>query len=239
MAVSMAAGVGLVAILHFTLSEGAAIFLLDRGGFGYPFSVQNCSWIVFAAAIGELWVRSKAAAREQEQLLLGLLPEDPSTVLHATNLGALYERTQQGAPDCFLPRVIRRVILQCQTTRSVDQASALLNALLDLHMHEIDLRYNGLRYIMWLIPSLGFLGTVLGIALALNFAGDPAEAQNPRLLTEVTNRLAVAFNTTLLALIMSSLVVLGTNIIQEREERALNLAGQYCFDNLINRLFLR
>jgi hypothetical protein len=53
----------------------------------------------------------------------------------------------------------------------------------------------------------------------------------------VTRRLAVKFNTTLVGVAMATLVVLGANLAQMREERALNRAAQYCLDNLINRLF--
>ena len=49
--------------------------------------------------------------------------------------------------------------------------------------------------------------------------------------------IGVAFNTTLLALSMSLLLVLAQHMIQAFEERMLNEAGQYCLDNLINRLY--
>jgi biopolymer transport protein ExbB/TolQ len=89
---------------------------------------------------------------------------------------------------------------------------------------------------MWLIPSLGFIGTVIGISLALNYAGN-ADFQDPSLLSELTKRLAIAFYTTLLALIQAAILVFLTHIIQAFEERTLNLIGQYCLDNLINRLY--
>lgn len=41
----------------------------------------------------------------------------------------------------------------------------------------------------------------------------------------------------MLALIQSALLVLAQNQVQSREEGALNEAGQYCLDNLINRLY--
>ena len=53
----------------------------------------------------------------------------------------------------------------------------------------------------------------------------------------MTKRLAVAFNTTLLALVMSAVLVLIQHLVQAREEGVLNEVGQYCLDNLINRLY--
>ncbi|MGH8036063.1 MAG: MotA/TolQ/ExbB proton channel family protein, partial [Lysobacterales bacterium] len=92
-------------------------------------------------------------------------------------------------------------------------------------------------YITWVIPTLGFVGTVVGIMLALNYAGDPVNVQSPDMLYHVTELLGVAFSTTLLALVQAAIVVFIQNLIQSREETALNQAGQYCLDNLINRLY--
>jgi flagellar motor component MotA len=119
----------------------------------------------------------------------------------------------------------------------VDQANALLTSSLELSLHEIDLRYSMVRYVVWAIPTLGFIGTVVGISLALAFAG-AVDLQDPNLLAELTKRLAVAFDTTLLALVMSAVLVLCQHVVQAYEERALNQAGQYCLDNLINRLYM-
>ena len=119
----------------------------------------------------------------------------------------------------------------------MDQTNALLNSSLELFLHELDLRYNMIRYITWLIPSLGFIGTVIGIMLALNYAGDRANVESPEMLYQVTERLGVAFSTTLVALIMAAILVFLQNLIQAREENTLNRSGQYCLDNLINRLY--
>ena len=86
------------------------------------------------------------------------------------------------------------------------------------------------------IAALGIFAPV-GIMLALNYAGDRANVQSPDMLYQVTERLGVAFSTTLLALVMASILVFIQNVVQGKEETALNKAGQYCLDNLINRLY--
>jgi biopolymer transport protein ExbB/TolQ len=234
-------GLALVVVMHFVLPDQVAKVLLDRGGLGYPLSVQNCIWIVFAVGCGELFVRFRVGRTEAQQLQKSFLPEDERTVLQAHDLGNIYRVVHQ-TPDaarCFLPRLIQRTILQFQSSRSIDQASSLLNTSVEMYLHEVDLRYNMLRYLTWLIPSLGFIGTVVGIGRALAFAGDPANAQDALLLNEVTRRLAISFDGTFLALVLAALLVFLTNIAQSREEHALNLAGQYCLDNLVNRLYVQ
>jgi biopolymer transport protein ExbB/TolQ len=233
-------GLAIIALLYLTLPPGPAKLLIDRGGLTFPISVQNGMWIVFCVGCGELFVRFSVGRLEARQLRLGVLPEDERTVLEAVDLGDIYRKVRAlpGAHICFLPRLIQRTILQFQSSRSIDQASTLLNTSIEMYLHEVDLRYNMLRYLTWLIPSLGFIGTVVGIGRALAFAGDPVHSQEATLLTEVTSRLAVSFDGTFLALVMAALLVFLMNVAQSREEHALNLAGQYCLDNLINRLYI-
>lgn len=233
-------GVGLCAVLHAVLPDAAAKIMIDRNGLIYPFSVQNCMWVVFCIASGELGLRMRAASREMRQLRLGFLPEDPRTVLQAGDLPDIYRRVREDrrAERRFLPRLISRCILQFQISSSVEQCASLMNTTLDLISHEVDLHYSTLRYITWLIPSLGFIGTVIGIGHALSYAGEPGRFQQPTLLSEVTSRLAVSFDGTLVALLMAAVLLFWQNVVQAREEHALNLSGQYCLDNLINRLYI-
>ena len=225
------------------LPDGAAAILIDRERSTYPATVQNLMWLVFALGVAELVVRLRDARAEQGQLRIGYLPEDETTILQAPELRSLYATTRAeiGAAGRsrgrFLPRLIQRVVTQFQTNQSLDQANALLNSSLELFLHEIDLRYSMIRYVVWAIPTLGFIGTVIGISLALAFAG-AADLQDPALLAELTTRLAVAFNTTLLALVMSTVLVFVQHAVQAYEEKALNDAGQYCLDHLINRLYV-
>ena len=92
-----------------------------------------------------------------------------------------------------------------------------------------------LRYFAWFIPSMGFIGTVIGIADALSYAGQ-ANPEDPQFLTIITSSLGFAFYTTLLALIMSSILVFLMHLSQGKEEGNVTSIGQYCLDNLINRL---
>jgi biopolymer transport protein ExbB/TolQ len=232
----------LIQLIDLFLPASWAVSLLDKGRSTYPLTVQNLTWLVFGLGVGELIVRARDARAERAELRKGYLPEDETTLLQGPELRRIYAvaraSNQAGSPshDRFLPRLIHRVVTQFQTTRSVDQANALLNSSLELFLHEIDLRYSMVRYVIWVIPALGFIGTVMGISLALAYAG-AADLQDPLLLAGLTKQLAVAFDTTLLALVLSAVLVLAQHLVQAYEERSLNQAGQYCLDNLINRLY--
>lgn len=238
--VSLASAVVLIALLARVLPPSMASVVLDINRASWPFTVQNALWLAFFAGLGEMAIRWQGGRIEERQFERDYLPVDDETVLRpGDDLTPIYHKVHASKyrSVCFLPRLIERCILNFNLSRSVDQTNALLNSSLELFLHELDLRYNIIRYITWFIPSLGFIGTVIGIMLALNYAGDRGNVQSPEMLYEVTQRLGVAFSTTLLALVMAAVLVFMQNLIQGREEKTLNKAGQYCLDNLINRLY--
>jgi biopolymer transport protein ExbB/TolQ len=198
-------------------------------------SVQAFMWLAFFGGLGELWIRRCAVRSEVWLLKIGMLPEDERTMLTSEKLGPLYVRARNTAPEAMLPTLLRRLIMEFRKSLSVDRVSNVMDSSLDLMLHQLDLRYTMLRYLVWIIPTLGFLGTVIGIADALAFVGS-GQAPMDELLTPTTMKLGVAFYTTLLALIQSGVLMLGLNLIQAADEQALNNAGQYCLDNLVIRL---
>ncbi len=236
---SLIAGLIIVALISFLplLSESSKEFLVNIGNDHFPFTVQNIMWVVFAIGLGELFVRWQDTKLDQTQLTSRLLPEDRETVLLEEDLSAIYVRADEMNENTFLPRMIKRVITQIRVSGSMEQATTLLTSSIEFFIHEIDLRYNMLRYVMWFIPTLGFIGTVIGISGALAVVANSPDSNNIAL-DKVIGALGVAFYTTLLALLMAGILVFLLHVVQGKEEETLNKTGQYCMDNLINRLFL-
>ncbi len=253
-----AAGVFFVMLLHIALplkSGGgetpAGALLIGRDFLFYPLSLQNIMWVFFFVGLGELWRRFRQAGKERAVRLENPLPDDGTMLTRkrlASAHGNLVGELGKKPPQLFLPRLMRRIILQFQASESAAGAHSMLNSGAELYMHELELRYNFLRYIMWLIPTLGFIGTVIGISRALAFAGaesviDPADgiakpaSELSNFLPQLTAQLAVAFNTTLLALLLAAVLVFLLHIAQGEEEEALNASAKYCLDNLVNRLY--
>lgn len=82
-----------------------------------------------------------------------------------------------------------------------------------------------LQTVIWSIPILGFLGTVMGITLAIaNVTPDQLETS----LDEVTNGLAVAFDTTALALSLSLVLGFASLFIKRGEESLLGDIDERC-----------
>lgn len=234
-----------IGLLSQLLTAGgpAALVILDYQGtpppgypFVYPFTIQNLTHLLLFLGMGEVFRRWRAAAHEQALLSQHLLPEDYSVILQSHDLPPIRARVANlhDGEQGFLPGLIDLCILQFLASRSVDQTVSVLNSSLELLMHRVDLRYNMLRYLTWAIPTVGFIGTVIGISLALAMIDPKATAQP---LGEIALALGVSFYTTLVALVESAILVFFMNLVQVREELAVNAAGHYVLTNLINRLY--
>lgn len=218
-------------------SPGSAL-LLDRQQysiFPYPFTIQNIIYLLLAWSLADLYVRWRMTKREYAFLNAGFLPEDSITMLELHELGPIRARVAplHDAESGFLPTLMDMTILQLQASKSVDQSMTLLTNALSLMGDRVELRYQMLRYMAWLIPTIGFLGTVIGLSLALHLI-DPKNMD----LGRVVGGLSVSFYTTLIALLASALLAFAQHGVQEQEELALNAAGQYCLANLINRVYI-
>lgn len=248
---SALAGIVLVGVLSYLIPAGhdsvAADLLLDRNTriFPYPFTIQNVMWLVFCTAGGELLVRNLAGRRERAQMELKLLSEDDDAALRPEDLEAMQRRVGESDPGrrYMLQGLLSGALLQFRANGSIDQVNSTINLSMDLYQHEIELRYNVVRYLVWLIPTLGFVGTVMGIAFALRTAGTlfasaslASTAMGPDMMQTLTGDLGVAFYTTLLALLQAAVLMLALHLTQEKEEGALNQVGQYCLRHFVGRL---
>ena len=235
----LSAGLSLVfiALLSVTLDGRAARLILDKGSdhFPYPFTIQNLMHLFFFVGLGELFVRWRCAVHELGFLSRRLLPEDEVTVLQARDLSPIRKRVARefDADNGFLPGLIDLSILQFQASRSVDQTVAVMNSSLELIAHRVDLRYGTVRFIAWLVPTLGFIGTVFGLGASLYDAGKATTLDVQK--TAMT--LGVGFDCTMVALIQSAVLVFLLHLVQEKEELAVNQVGTYTLRNLINRLY--
>ena len=238
MGASVIAGLVVIALLSLALKGRSAVLLLDHPSahFMYPFTIQNMMHVVFFIGLGELYVRWRMGSREEAFLNAKYLPEDDQTVLTANELGPIRKRVagEFDHDHGILPSLINLAILQFQSSNSVEQSASVMNQQLELISHRVDMRYGLVRFIAWIVPTLGFIGTVFSLGASLYAAGDPNKAFDPK---DVAMTLGVGFDCTMVALMESAILVFILHLVQEQEETALNRAGDYTLRNLINRLY--
>ena len=108
-----------------------------------------------------------------------------------------------------------------------------LRYLADLASDRLLQSYSLIRTVTWAVPIMGFLGTVVGITMAIaNVTPEQLDSSLP----EVTAGLAVAFDTTAQALGMSMILVFTTFLVERGEQSVLNDIEQLGIDHLVPSL---
>lgn len=128
-------------------------------------------------------------------------------------------------PDCMLAALHR-----FQATHSVQDAADAIKERAELEADRLDSSLSLMRYIVWAIPAIGFIGTVRGIGQALSHADEAIKGD----ISAVTGWLGVAFNSTLVALVLSMVLMYVMHLVQSRQEAFIIETQAYCRDRLID-----
>ena len=73
------------------------------------------------------------------------------------------------------------------------------------------------HYLAWAIPALGFLGTVRGLSGGLSMAGKVGQ-EIQTFIDQATRHLTIAFDCTLIALVLSLVLMFLVHSVQRDEE---------------------
>ena len=115
-------------------------------------------------------------------------------------------------------------------TKDVHYTAEAIDAKMDALVLGIEAENSMIRYLIWAIPSIGFIGTVRGIGQALSQA-DQALAGN---IAGMTNSLGVAFNSTLVALVISIFLMLLLHQLQRIQDSLIVDIRAYCEKHIMN-----
>ena len=119
-----------------------------------------------------------------------------------------------------------------KNTNNVQHAADAIEASIDNMAMQLEAGNNLIRYIIWAIPSIGFVGTVRGIGQALSQA-DAALAGD---ISGMTASLGVAFNSTLVALLISLLLMLFMHLLNNRQDAMVISTQAACERFLLSHL---
>ena len=127
------------------------------------------------------------------------------------------ERQPAARRDDYYQGRLRAVVQHVLRLGSTEGLGDELKYLADLDATRAHGRYGLFRVIVWAIPILGFLGTVIGITLALN--GIDPKSPDESMLRVITG-LGLKFDTTAVALSLS-MVLMFVHFFVDRAETAL------------------
>ncbi len=146
---------------------------------------------------------------------VGAAPEPPAAAQRLLNGLAGLSAIKQ---ESYLGQRLRAALLHIGRTGTADGLDEELKYLSEGEVIKAQSGYALVMIIVWAIPILGFLGTVVGITDAIaNLSPDALEASLPA----VTAGLGVAFDTTALALALSMVMMFTKYQVSKDEERLL------------------
>jgi biopolymer transport protein ExbB/TolQ len=155
-----------------------------------------------------------------------ILPEDARA----------YSRPLESLPpaeqDTFLPRLLTVALNRFGATRSVQDAAEAVRDECEFEVSSYDAKLSMIRFTVWAIPAVGFVGTVRGIGAALQQAQTAVGGD----ITGVTLGLGVTFNSTLTALITCIIVMFCMHQLQQAQDRFVLDARTYVDRRLIRQM---
>ena len=131
-----------------------------------------------------------------------------------------------------LVQVMKACLSRYRITNDVQNTSDAIAAGIEYQAVRLEAENTMIRYLIWAIPSIGFIGTVRGIGRALSEA-DKALAGD---IAEMTNSLGIAFNSTLVALFISIFLMFFLHQLQRMQDGLLVKVQDYCEKYILDRI---
>jgi biopolymer transport protein ExbB/TolQ len=197
--------------------------------------VEYLETAMFFVGLAGLVLKMLDVGRQSAGLGRSLLPErsgGPQSASEAERLLLELARLPDAQQEDYLPRRLREALQSVRFAGSADKLGDELKYLSESDAARSHASYALLRIIIWAIPILGFLGTVIGITMAI-------ASLNPQALEDslptVTGGLGVAFDTTALALGLSMVLMFVQFFVDRMESGLLATVDSRAADELAGR----
>ena len=173
------------------------------------------------------------SAEEPEETAEAETAEDSPGEFHGLN-SAL--KTLEALPpdirETPLVKTLMTSLRRFLITQDVQNTSDAIESSVEALALKQDAENSMIRYLIWAIPSIGFIGTVRGIGQALSQA-DQALAGD---IAGMTESLGIAFNSTLVALLISIALMFMLHQLQRLQDNLVVDTQDYCEAFLLNRI---
>jgi biopolymer transport protein ExbB/TolQ len=196
---------------------------------------QEACFILMFWALAIMAYKSIMTIKHRALLNKDLIPLAEGMRILPEDTRDLSRRIQALPPpqqEALLPRALLAALHRFGSTRSIQDVSAATHAYCDTEGERLESELSMIRYIAWAIPAVGFIGTVRGIGEALGQAHKAIEGD----IFGVTKSLGVAFNSTLIALLLSVVLMFLVHQLQLLQERYVLDTEAYCEENLTRNL---
>jgi len=191
---------------------------------------QEICIILMFYCIAQIMMKLRKISKEQFLFAVDLLDdvEDSAFPEMLDELESLSKQFDESQLLETLKASLRRYKITGDVQNTADAIQTSVEAL----ALRLEAENTMIRYVIWAIPSIGFIGTVRGIGQALSQA-DEALAGD---ITSMTASLGIAFNSTFVALIISIILMLLLHSLQRAQDKRLVDIQSYCEEFLVKRI---
>jgi MotA/TolQ/ExbB proton channel family len=234
-----------VPLWHFaggseTRAEFLAKWTPDRIGKLLLGPEQVACYLCFVWAALVLLVRRREVSRQRAVFGLELLPTDEGARILPEDARPLARKVEQvtsrGGPY-ILANMVRLGLGKYAISKSATDVAEVVRNQADIESGRLVSSLGGLvNYLAWAIPAIGFIGTVRGLAGSFGLAA-VQDVDNATFLRTATDQLKIAFDCTLVALVLSLLLMYLLHMVQRAEETLVIDCQEYCQEHLLLRLY--
>lgn len=242
-------GVLLTAIFYLLLMpmRGKGIQMVDmffHGGEENRSVIPYFTVFLACFSFAILIIKNLKLKVQRKALAVNILPMDSNFALSPVTareiLDNMYLKVDQPGKFILFDRM-ERAISNLKNLGSVSAVAECLKNQADNDDNCLSSSYTVLKGFIWAIPVLGFIGTVIGLAEAVGgFGAVVARGADIEMLKSslggVTSGLAIAFETTLIALVLALLIQLYMTFTLNKEEVFLDDCADYCHRNIISKM---
>lgn len=235
-------GLALSAVLY------AVTFPINETYFGALFwhrgPIPIPTTIVAFWAMAILVLKSFSLKEQKKAMLVDVLPSEVSEEITVESIDDFIDHINSlpgTGSDSFLINRVVRGIEHFRVRKSAAETVTMMESQSVIDANNVAGSYTIVKVFIWTLPILGFIGTVMGVSAAVASlagslsGGDSMDAMKSAL-QEVFGGLGTAFDTTLLALILSLIVKIPASAMQKSEEDLITSVDEYCNENLLRRL---
>jgi len=239
---------GLLAALLTVVFYAVVVGPLAETPFGALFGARG--WVPYVISFLSIWSavvlgwKYRALRGQARSLDIDFLPTSIAeriTVANAKRFSDHLGTLPQDLLQSLLVERLREGLDHFQLRGDVGETIEHLRMQADREEALVESSFTMLRVFIWAIPILGFIGTVIGIGQAVGgFSESVSAAADLDVMKDsigsVTSGLGVAFDTTLLALVMSIFIMFPTSSLEKAEEDLLVRVDEVVQKTLVARL---
>jgi chemotaxis protein MotA len=193
--------------------------------------IQYLTFIAFFWGFFEIKEKIEKLGVERRAFTSGIIPLNEKHVFLSQDIANFKFKLVEADKKhkTLLTDLLKKVCFKFRSADSLGELMDLVSIQVSIYQEKSESEQSIIRYLNWVIPSLGFIGTVIGLSQSLMIA-------NSGDMNKITMALAVAFDTTLVALILSTIIMWFFHEMQEKTDQLHSDIKEFVIENFINKI---